>query len=192
MILQIIKSFNWVDIVVFAVMIRAVYIGIKRGFTDEVLHFLGVLVAIFVIFHYYPACTSFLESKIFFKSSMASSLAYLFLWITVSIVAKISRIGILALFKVEARSLVNKIGGVLIAVARGLLVCSLLLWFLLTTGSEYFSKNIRSSYSGSRIIKIAPIFYQETFKWVIVKYFPKERINEAVLMKNKDSSKSKK
>ncbi|MDP8263900.1 MAG: CvpA family protein [Candidatus Aceula lacicola] len=172
-----------------ALIIRSLYIGIKRGFADEMLHLLGLFLSIFIIFQYYPALGNFLESKIFFKSTLANSLAFVFLWILTAIVAKLVRFGIHTLLKIEARSLFDKGGGLVVAIFQGLLICSLALWFMRTTGSEYVIRNIGSSFSSSRLAKIAPTVYRTTFNGIIAKYFPKERINQDVLSHKKDSLK---
>ena len=187
MILQIIRTFNWIDLVMAALMIRALYIGIKRGFADEMLHLLGLFLSIFIIFQYYPVLGNFLESKIFFKPKLADSLAFIFLWVLTAAIAKLVRFGIHTLLKVEARSLFDKGGGLVVAIFQGLLVCSLVLWFMRTTGSEYVIRNISSSFSSSRLAKIAPSVYRNTFNGFVAKYFPREKINQDVLSHEKDS-----
>ncbi|MCX5681603.1 MAG: CvpA family protein, partial [Candidatus Omnitrophica bacterium] len=116
-----IQKLNWIDIVVLTIMVRALYIGLKRGFIDEVLHLLAVVVAIFVIFHYTPFFTQFLENKIFFKAPIAKSVTFIFLWLIIALVAKLARDAIHLLFKIEAKSFLDKIGGIAVGVIRGLL-----------------------------------------------------------------------
>ncbi len=190
MILKIIRTLNWIDLIMLALMIRSLYIGIKRGLVDEILHLLGVFLSVFVVFHYYSIFGNFLENKIFFKSALADSIAFVLLWISVAVISKLIRFGIHTLFRVEARTLFDKAGGLVFGIVRGLLICSLALWLLRVTTNEYVVRNISSSFSSSRLAKIAPSVYRITFEGFIVKYFPKEKINQDVLLHKKDSLKN--
>ncbi|MDD3375653.1 MAG: CvpA family protein, partial [Candidatus Omnitrophica bacterium] len=155
------------------------------------LHLLGLFLSIFIIFHYYPVIGNFLESKAFFKTTLANSAGFIILWILTALIAKLVRFGIYTVLRIEANSLFDKTGGLILAVLRGLLICSLVLWFMRTTASEYVIRNINSSFSSSKLVKIAPSVYQKIFDGFVVKYFPKEKINQDVLFHKKDSLKSK-
>jgi len=181
MLLEIVQKLNWIDIVIIIIALRALYIGLKRGFVSEIFHLFAVLAAIFVIFHYYPLCSKFLESKIFFKLGIAKAVAFVAIWVAVALVAKFVRDGVNMLFKIEAKSFIDKFGGLIVAVGRAALVCSLLLCFFMVTETEYLSRNIQGSYFSSNVIKLAPDVYRGMHKVFVSKYFPNEKINPDVV-----------
>jgi membrane protein required for colicin V production len=188
MILETIQKFNWVDIVIAAVMIRALYAGFKRGFINEVLHLLAVVLTIFVVFHYTPVCVHFLEKSIFFKPQVARSVTFISLWMLVALVTRFIRGAIFLLFKIEAKTFLDKAGGIAVSAVRGLLVCSLMLWLFFSAGNEYVTRTVKSSYLSPRVVDLAPDVYRGIFNIVVAKYFPKERLKQDFLINKEKPS----
>ncbi|MDP8265434.1 MAG: CvpA family protein [Candidatus Aceula meridiana] len=191
MALEIIHKLNWVDLVIGIVLVRAIYIGLKRGFVDEVFHLIAVVATIFITFHYYPELSRFLEGRAFFKSAMANTIAYLFLWGIVSLIAKLVRDGIRILFKIETKSLINKTGGLIVALCRAALTCSLVVWFLFITTNEYAGRTANASFSGKRFAQVGSVTYKKIFTGLVEKYFPSEIINQDVILSRRDSLRQK-
>jgi uncharacterized membrane protein required for colicin V production len=181
MLLEIIQKLNWIDLVIVIVMLRALYIGLKRGCVNEILQLLAIVAAILIVFHYYPFCSRFLENRIFFKAEIAKSLTFFVLWVVVALVSTFVRGGVYLLFKIEAKSFFDKIGGLAIAIVRGALIASLILSLFMTTGSEYLSRNIKSSFLSPRVAPLAPDVYKFVFKEFVSKYFPNEKMNQDFL-----------
>lgn len=182
MLLDIVQKLNWIDIVIIVIALRAFYIGLKRGFVSEIFHLFAVLAAIFVIFHYYPMCSKFLENRIFFKLGIAKAVAFIGIWVAVALIAKFVRDGVNMVFKIEAKSFIDKFGGLLVALGRGALVCSLLLCFFIVTDTEYLSRNVQGSYLSPKIVKWAPDIYRSMHQVFVSKYFPNEKINPDVVL----------
>jgi len=191
MALEIIRQLNWVDLVIGVVLIRAVYIGLKRGFVDELFHLIAVVVTIFITFHYYPELSRFLKNKAFLNFVMANTVAYLFLWGIVSLIAKLVRDGLRILFKIEAKSLINKLGGLIVSLCRGALTCSLVVWFLYTTTNEYACRNVNAAMTGRKFAQVGSAVYEKIFTGLIEKYFPSETINQEVILSRRDSLRQK-
>lgn len=189
--MEIFRHLNWIDLLMVAVLIRAIYIGIKRGFVDEFFHLVGVVVTIFVVFHYYPLVSSFLERRTFLSVKSSNWIAYLFLWGVVALLAKLIRDGFRIIFKVETVSFVNKCGGFLVCFGRAILLASLIIWFLFITGHTYIQENIRASVSGSRLAQAGTILYQKTFEGFVVKLFPDERLNREIIISHQGFSRKK-
>lgn len=185
---DIIQKFNWVDILIAVIMIRALYIGFKRGFINEALHLLAVILSIFVVFHYTPVCVQFLENSIFFKPQFARGATFVFLWALVALIAKFARGALLLLFKIEAKTFIDKVGGIAVSVVRGLLVCSLTIWLLAAAGNEYVTRTINGSYTSSSVINLAPDVYRGIFNIVVAKYFPNEHMRQEFLLNKEKSS----
>jgi len=181
MLLDIIQKLNWIDVVIIVVMLRALYIGLKRGCVNEIFQLMAVLAAIFIIFHYDHFCSKFLENRIFFKPEIAQGVTFFALWALIALVCKFVRDGVSLVFKIEAKSFFDKIGGLSVAFIRGAFVASLLLALFTTTGSEYLSRNIQGSYFSSQIAPLAPSVYKFVFKGFINKYFPNEQMSQGVV-----------
>ena len=186
MILDTIQQVNWVDLVMGVLLARALFVGLKRGFIDEALHLIGVVITIYIVFHYYPLISGFLENRIGFQQATANAIAYLTLWGIVTLISKLVREGLHLLLRVEAHSFINRIGGLLLATARGVLVCSLVSWFLVLGGNEYVKKNTHDSLGAPLTLQFASKTYKGIFNGLIVKYFPREKLNTDVLVRNRD------
>jgi len=178
--LEIIQKLNWIDVVIILVVLRAFYIGLKRGCVNEIFQLMAILASIFVVFHYYLFCSSLLVNRVFLKSEIAKSLTFLVLWALVALVSKFVRGGVSLMFKIEAKSFFDKLGGLSIGILRGLLVSSLLLAFFMTTSSEYLVRNVKGSYLSSRVAPLAPSVYKFVFKGFVSKYFPNEKMNQEI------------
>jgi len=70
----------------------------------------------------------------------------------------------------EATALLNKWGGMVVGVFRALLLSSLILCILTISGAAYFKRSVEVSYSGARIINIAPNVYSWSWKNIISRF----------------------
>jgi len=188
MLLEIIQKLNWIDVVIVVVMLRAFYIGLKRGCVNEIFQLMAVFASIFVVFHYYPFCSRLIENRVFLKPEIARSVTFFVLWALVALVCKFIRDGVCLIFKIEAKSFFDKFGGLSVGLIRGLLVSSLLLSLFTTTGSEYLIRNIKGSYFSSRVAPLAPSVYKFVFKGFVNKYFPNEKMNQDIFAVEQDTS----
>lgn len=186
MLLEIIQKLNWIDVVVLVVMLRALYIGLKRGCVSEIFQLMAVFASIFVVYHYYPFCSRLIENRIFLKPEIARSVTFFVLWALVALVCKFVRDGACMIFKIEAKSFVDKLGGLTVGFIRGALVSSLLLSLFMTTGSDYLIRNVKGSYLSSQVSPLAPSVYKFIFKGIINKYFPNEKMNQDMFAAEQD------
>jgi hypothetical protein len=72
--------------------------------------------------------------------------------------------------KMEAVALLNKWGGLVLGIFRAVILASLVLCLLTISGFEYFKRSIEFSYSGSKIVKIAPAVYKGLWENIISKF----------------------
>lgn len=174
---EVVKSINWVDILVAAIVIRIIYIGIKRGFVVELFKLIGVLSAVFVTLHYFSSFSQLLQDNAHLPLGMANIVAYGTLWGVVVLVFKLVRDGVLVLLKIEAHSGFDKWGGMVLAAGRAVLLSSLTLLFLSAATVGYFTKNLEKSLMASRVIRVAPGIYEGLYDGVVSKFFPDEKLN---------------
>jgi uncharacterized membrane protein required for colicin V production len=182
MLSEIIRSVNWVDLVILAIFIRALFVGLKRGFIDEIFHLLATVASIFIVFHYYPHISQFFQERVLLSLGLANALGYGGLWALVAFVTKIVRDGFRLIFKVEALSWINKVGGVLIAVVQGVLVAGLAVWLIFLSGNDYAKRTVENSLVGVRCAVVVSRVYEATCVGIISKFFPREPINSEVLI----------
>ncbi|HOW35867.1 MAG TPA: CvpA family protein [Candidatus Omnitrophota bacterium] len=176
---EVVKSINWIDILVAAIIIRIIYVGFKRGFVVELFKLIGVVLAVFVTLHYFSTFSQSLQDSAHFPAGIANIVAYGMLWGAVILVFKLVRDGLLVLLKIEAHSALDKWGGVILAAGRSVLLASLTLLFLSAATIGYFTKNLEKSLVSSRVVRVAPGLYEGIYDGIVVKFFPEEKLNTA-------------
>ncbi len=185
---EIIKSLNWIDIAVGLIIIRTIYSGIKTGVVTEIFKLLGSAFSVFAVLHYYSQWGEFLYEKIHLPLAAAQFVSFLLLWAAVMLIAKFVREGFLVLLRMEAHSLFDRWGGLVLSLSRGLLVASLFLLLLNVLEMDYLKKNLEKSLTAPRLALLAPKTYEFLFSGLVVKFFPNEEINSKALHLNDFSS----
>ena len=184
---DILKTINWVDVLIFVISIRIIYIGIKNGFVIEFFKWVGVLFSIFITFHYYSELARLLKSRLPISEAIAQSLCFGLLWLLVFLIFKLIREGMMLMLKMEAHPLLDKWGGLLVSFLRSILIGSLALVFLQVLGVEYITKNVKKSFVNSYLFDISPKVYEAWYDGFVDKFFPSEKLNLSVFkLKNVD------
>ena len=178
--LDFIKSFNWIDLVVLAILVRVIYTSVQTGFIVELFKLLGTVVTLFICFHYYSKL-----SGVVFKSSgiaegWAFAVVFAVLWAVCFVVCKLIRDGIFLIFTVQAQAAVDKWGAPVLAVGRFFLVASMALFLLLTTGNKYLETMTARSFAHKYAMKVAPEVYRSIADGVVTKLVASEKFNERV------------
>lgn len=174
-----IYSFNWIDILMTAILIRAIYIGLKRGIVVELFKLTGALFAVFIALHYFSEISRFLQQKVHLPQAAADLFSFGVLWGVVILAFKFIRDGFGMLFKMEAaHSALDKGGGLGVCIIRALLLCSLTVLFLRASAVVYFTKNLKQSVTATRVAPLAPDLYEATYNHFISKFFPTEELNK--------------
>jgi uncharacterized membrane protein required for colicin V production len=132
MLTHLIKSINWIDAALVLLFIRMIFVGVKNGFISEFFKFLGVVTAVFVSLHFYSFLAAWVALKTRISWGYWDLVIFAALWFTVSFFFKFLRDGILILFKVETNHQgFDKYAAGVVAVARGILVCSLTIFLVI-------------------------------------------------------------
>ena len=175
------QHLNWIDLLVAAFVARAIYIGIKRGFVVELFKLVGTIAALYITLHFCTVFSKILHEKLHLQVALSDILSFGFLWGTITLTAKLVRDTLLMLVHIEPQGILNKWGGLVLSIFRGILLASLTLVYLEVTNVESFQKYIRDSVTGKRLVRIAPDMYEGCNDGFIVKYFPKEELNKSIL-----------
>ncbi len=174
-----VTKINWVDIMIVLFGVRIIYIGIKNGFISELFKLIGVVFAIFITFHYYTQVADFFKDHTGLSENNAGFLSFGLLWAVVTLIFKFIRDGILLIFKIEALSLVDQWGGLLLSILRSALVGSMVLIFLMISNLGYWRSHAGKSFFNPYLIAVSPKIYKATYDGIVSKFFPTEKLNPA-------------
>jgi len=189
MLLDIIKQFNWVDVVIILIVLRMSLVALKTGFLVEIFKFLGTVLAIYCSLHYYIALSDFFKIRIglqgvplkfldFMLAVLLAVLGYLIFWGI--------RIGFDRFIKMETTPNISKAGGLLLGIIRGILLASLITFLLTISSVDYLQNSATSSFSGRRILNIAPNTYTWIWNSITSHFMTDEKFNEIVPEVQKD------
>ncbi len=182
-IIELSRSFNWVDILVFVIFIRVFFISLKQGLGVETFKLFGTVCGLYLALHYYSFLADFLNGGSGSKDSsgillelsafiLLFFLGYLFFWslrfFTFRFVSA----------KIDAE--LSRWGGFVLGLARALLFSSVVLFSLILPKEEYFKNSVRYSLSGNYILKIAPSTYTFIWESIVSKFNSGETYNKTV------------
>ncbi|MDE1920257.1 MAG: CvpA family protein [Candidatus Omnitrophica bacterium] len=180
MLTHLVKSINWIDVALLCLFIQIIFVGVKNGFVSEFFKFLGVVVVVFVSLHFYSFLAAWAAQKTHLPWAYWDLLVFVCLWIIVAVVFKFLRDGILFLFRVETtHEGFDKYAAGVVAVGRGILVCSLTLFLILMVHDGPLTRMVRSSYSYKIAGHAAVGTYGFIYNNLVDKLFPAEHYNAA-------------
>lgn len=153
---------NLFDIIILAVLIFFALKGFARGLVNEAASLTGLILGGWLAYHYYPALSAPIRTTLHVPAHVASFLAFILLLLVTGIVAHIVGNVLTAALKLVMLGSLNRLGGILIGVAEGVLLLSLL--FSTATSSfmpEQVRQKVRASESanlfavtGDRILSV--------------------------------------
>lgn len=156
---------NWVDVVTLIVLLRTTYIGLNRGFSVELFKFLGIVLALVVGLNFYLPASEFLSGSSFIRGWLAQILSFLVLISMAILLFKLIQLFFNAVVKTEFVKWLDKSGGLILGILRGILICGLLFITLLLLPWDYPDYSIKQrSLSGWPILKVSERIYYFTFK----------------------------
>ncbi len=155
------QRINWVDILVIILLIRTSYIGAHAGLSIEIFKIIGILVGLYLSIKYYSIIGALLTSKVALPPNVSESAAFLILILLSVLTLKLVELGLTMVVKLSFADKLNKWGGFIVGLVRGLVILSLIFMFFTLTQVDYLVKSVNEgSLSGPYIQKIAPFFYQ--------------------------------
>ena len=158
----------------------------------EFFKLIGMLVATFITLHYFTSFGEFLGGFLPLPLHFMEFISFLALWMVVVLVFKVIRDGWLLLIKTEAQETLNKVGGALTGIFRGLLVCGMVIMAFFLSGNHYLTKTSNASFSGFYLTNFSTGVYESCFDNLVSKFFPKEKKNlDALKITSRGSHKKK-
>lgn len=184
MVLDYIKQLNWIDIIVVILLIRIVYIAVKTGFTIEVFKLLGTVCAIYLACHYYLRVGIFLNSYFSLKGvgwgNFLNFIVFFALAYLGYLAFVIIRLVCTILIKMEAVSLLNRWGALILGIVRWGLFSSLLLFLVVISHNGYLKNSLSNSLASTLFVKLTPKVYQTVWTGLISRFANEEAFNKAV------------
>ena len=182
--LDILKQFNWVDIFFVILLMRICYVAIKNGFPVEFFKLLGTLSAIYLSLHYFITFPDYILGRIGAKNIPLEYLTF----ISFLVLAIIGYLIFMLLSKAFSRfihmevvSNLNKWGSLILGMIRSFLLVSLIIFIFVIVPKDYFRNSVNKSYSGKRLLTIAPTTYTWLWNSIMSKFRTQEKFNDTVL-----------
>lgn len=177
------SKLKWFDFFIIILLLRICYIAVKCGIIIEIFKTLGTILAIFLSLHFYTAISEslnarfsisvipleFLDFLVFVLLAICGYFAFLILRMTFS-----------RLVKIEAVSLFNKWGGLVLGILRGILLVGLVTYLLVISSVIYLKTSVKNSYLGKTTLTIAPSVYRGLWSVIVSKFSAKENYNQYV------------
>lgn len=180
--MDIIKQFNWIDIVVVILLMRMGYIALKNGLPSELFKFLGTVSSIYLSLHYYSSWSAILKERTLKNMPLEflNFFSFLVLVFLGYLIFVILRKLVLKLITVEPVEKLNQWGGFVLGIIRAGLMISLLIFILVISNINYLKNSVEDSYLGKRIFNIAPTTYAVLWNNLASKFMTDEAFNKNI------------
>jgi uncharacterized membrane protein required for colicin V production len=155
----------------------------KTGIIVELFKLLGTLLAIFLAYHNYARLADFLLDRFAIKVvpiEFLDFMSFAVLLILGYLVCLLLRIAFFHIVKVETVSLINRWGGLVLSIGRGILFVSIIIYLLAISTITYFKDSVDASYFGKATMKIAPAVYGALWNGAVSKFMPQGEFNKNI------------
>ncbi|MBN2482634.1 MAG: CvpA family protein [Candidatus Omnitrophica bacterium] len=177
--MNITKNLTWLEFLSLFILLRILYIAVKNGFLCEILKVIAVGVASFFAFHFYPMLLRNVQIDFFrIKKECADVISFLGIFFFAYVLFYFIRRIIHMLIKKEEVSQAERWLSIPVAVARGIIVVSLI-GFLVSLGAFCDNGACKGSIVVQNIGRITPQLYLGTVRALQAR-MPKMRINKEV------------
>ena len=174
-------KFNWIDIVVAALVLIMSYRGFKKGFIVEMFKLSGIVLSIYVSLHYFSRASDFLYQRFPIIKLINWDFICFTILAVMSYLAMAAARNIFCRFiKVEAEGGLNKWGGMLAGFFRGCLSASMLFLLFYLSTVTYLKESVRKSYLGSQCVVTDAKVYEFIFNHIVSKFSPGDKLNQAI------------
>lgn len=187
---DILKQLNWVDVVVIILLIRSSYVGVKSGLTSEVFKTLGIITAIVFSYHFYSIIADFLSTYTLIPANYSGAISFVTITFFCILIFALFRIIIFKVLKMQFVMKLEMIGGGILGLVRGILVCGLIFMALTLIPVKYLNESInQGSLSAPSILNITGKAYSKLVKFYPIRQGPqskeKDKINKTTQPKSK-------
>lgn len=154
---------NWIDILIIIYIVRAFFHGKKRGFSFEITAFVSALASWVLAIHFYQGLG--LSINKWFLLSLETARVISFAGIAICILflgAILSRL-IKKIMKLSFLPNIEKIGGCILGILRGISISAIIIVALALTPSKAIQQEVYiSSFFGNYLVALSPRLH----KWI--------------------------
>lgn len=181
-----IREINWVDICAAIVLLRALYVSVRNGLVVELFKLTGTVLAVYLSFHYYTVFSDAMAGRLPVLGEkiplrFLDFLSFLILAASGNLVFVALRIVFYRFIHLDAAIELNRWGGLILGLARGVLYAGLIIFMLLISSISYFNKSVNNSYVGRELIKLAVSTYKGLWDNLGSRLAPGEKFNNTIL-----------
>jgi membrane protein required for colicin V production len=195
MLLDILKQINWVDIFLLILTLRVCFVAVKSGFLVELFKLAGTVAAVYLSLHYYISLAGYAVKWLSLEKVIPLDFLEFLIFLVLAIGGYFIFILLRSVFsrflKMEAISALNKWGGLLLGIARAVLLSSLMILVLVLSNVKYFKKSVQESYLGQHLSVVAPDTYTWLWNSVVSKFSATEKYNGVIPSIKEEFSKTK-
>ena len=153
-------KFNWIDILVAFFIVRGIIVGHRRGFSGELLHFVGIVCALYLSFRFYNPLAGELIQRVTMDRNIANGLAFTGIFLVVIFFFYMINQTARGMMQLPVVAALEKAGGALLGGAQAFLFASALLVLLALVNVESISTAVsRDSFFGPIAITTIPRAY---------------------------------
>lgn len=174
--MEVLKSLNWLDVVAAAILLRAGYLGVKNGLTAELFRFIGTALSLVLAIQWYSQVAEILILNLALPAWLAQFLCFIIITQLIQVIFRYSLIVLLKVLNIQFVVRLEKIGGGIIGLGRGILVAGILILALSFIPSDYMAESIYDkSFSGLFLVKAMERTYKSLTFWM-----PEDKIEESI------------
>lgn len=185
MLLDLLRQLNWLDILIIILLFRICYIALKSGLPAEIFKLLGTLSSIYISLHYYTALSDFIRGRFALDKKMPLEFLDFLSFLSLAVASYLFFVLLRSVFyrfiKLEAVDRLNKWGGFVLGIGRGILLSGLIIFILVISSISYLKQSVKSSYLGPCFFKVAPNTYNWLWNNLTSKFMAQEKFNKTVL-----------
>lgn len=162
--MEIVYKLNWVDVLVVIIMIRICYVAFMDGLSHEMFPLIGSVIVLITSLRYYQTFGSAISQNLFgFSPEVANFLSFTIIIIGMGFIVRVLKGLLDKIVQVSWHPILEKFGGLVLGIAKGAIVTSLVLIMLALLPLPYLQWSIRErSLTGMSFLRIGPVIYSKT------------------------------
>lgn len=176
-----IRQFNWIDVLIVAMVFRSAYIGAKQGVVVETFKLSAFVFISFFTLHYYAIWGDFLSRVTPVDKPACNVFSYLAISSLILVIFKFSRRSLLRVVRIEVIDLLGFWGGLFLGFIRGFFVSSLICLFFFVFNNDYFKGSVQQSFLGKKVLNVSLSTYKVVYHGLIIKFNPNSKLNDELL-----------
>ena len=161
--MEILAKINWVDILVLILILRTTYVSLQDGLSHEILPLVGSVCMLLVSLYYYNKIALFFQNNgLNLPIDVLNLAGFILSAICVGLLFRLIKAVIDKIIKVSWHPLIEKFGGLLAGVVRGVILACIIITIIALIPLPYLQRSVRDrSMTGNYFLRIGPAIYDD-------------------------------